>query len=468
MKKMLLLLLLLSGCKVHQTLNYDLPTVCVPCSFLESFDGKKMVGPWWGEFEDPELWQLMDDAFCGNLELAQAGDRYCQARYLAKVFAADRYPFLDLNFNTVHSKVIKGLPSPEIDAADPAIAVEPVGNTNQDLINLTFQVSYEVDLWRRIDSIARASCHRANAAYFDYQATALSVTGQIAEAWFILNEQKELYALLQEQVRVNQTQVELLELRFSVGESSALDVYQQRLILAATKADIPPVVSALITANYRLNKLLGLPPEHRFDKQDGGTLPDVAPLPDTGLPCNLFTSRPDLRASFEELWAADYEVAAAIADRFPRINLFVDYEFTAFSWQSLFQQEVLSVTGNLFQPLIDWGKRKAEVNRTKAVVQERLHGFSELFLQALLEVESSLTQEKEQRNLIALLQEQWHIAESNLTQAQLRYLNGLNDYLTVIAAIQSKQEVERRLISERKNLLMIRADLYRALGGNIF
>jgi outer membrane protein TolC len=103
--------------------------------------------------------------------------------------------------------------------------------------------------------------------------------------------------------------------------------------------------------------------------------------------------------------------------------------------------------------------------RTKAVLCELINGYGQTFLDALLEVENALAQEKQQVDLLGFLHNSIEIAKRNLEESQWHYINGLNDYLTVIAAIQSVQELERRIVSEKKQLLSIRTRLYLALGG---
>ena len=47
----------------------------------------------------------------------------------------------------------------------------------------------------------------------------------------------------------------------------------------------------------------------------------------------------------------------------------------------------------------------------------------------------------------------------------MRYANGQNEYLDVISAIQALQQVQRREVLVRKDVLSNRASLYLALGG---
>ena len=119
----------------------------------------------------------------------------------------------------------------------------------------------------------------------------------------------------------------------------------------------------------------------------------------------------------------------------------------------------------MITPLVDGGRRRNEVVRQKARVQELLDRFGQTYLTALREIEDALVQERQQRELIRNLERQMTIAQSTLDVSRSRYTHGLIDYLNVLVAVQSLQALQRRVISERKTLLSRRAELYRALGG---
>jgi outer membrane protein TolC len=46
-----------------------------------------------------------------------------------------------------------------------------------------------------------------------------------------------------------------------------------------------------------------------------------------------------------------------------------------------------------------------------------------------------------------------------------RYLKGLTDYLTALVALGRMQLAERELVAARQQLLLLRVQLHRALGG---
>jgi multidrug efflux system outer membrane protein len=116
-------------------------------------------------------------------------------------------------------------------------------------------------------------------------------------------------------------------------------------------------------------------------------------------------------------------------------------------------------------PLLDGGRRKAEVWRQRALVDEKLAAYSRLVLSAMREVEDALVREEKLRDHLIALERQLEAARNALNEARSRYRSGLNDYLPVLTQLLSVQNLERSRIQRRAERLVARVDLYRALGG---
>ncbi len=447
----LLALIFCTSCSLHQVDVNPSAQVCMGKGYPHK-SGKVCVDRWWEEFGSDDLNFWVNGALACNFDLKASWMRVAQAYANLGVQSSGKYPSIDQTLNASYSHTDDNTSSGALDGGSTSYLV-------------SHGLSYEIDLFRRIHSLADSACHQLVASRDDMEAFALTLSGTVTEFWLTIAEQRELLELLEEQIETNRTQLGLVELRFSLGQASALDVYQQRQQLAATLAQVPPVQSALEVAYHNLRQLTAKNPQALVPAGYSIKLPQLPPMPRMGKPCDLLCLRPDLRAAKERVVAADYDTAAAVADRLPRLSLSLDYDLVAAGMGQLFEQQIASVAGNLLTPLVDGGRRRAEVERKKAITCERLYAYSNSVLIALREVEDALSQEKYQIELIHRLENQLEFATINLREAKSRYSNGLDDYLTVIAAIQTKQALERRLITEHHNLLSFRSLLYRSLGG---
>jgi outer membrane protein TolC len=258
--------------------------------------------------------------------------------------------------------------------------------------------------------------------------------------------------------------LELVELRFRNAMVSALDVYQQKQVLENVKAEIPLVEEREQLLLNELAVLLGKPAMTALNISRN-EFPDLAPLPPTGLPADLLAVRPDIRAAGLDLQAADWQVAAARANRLPAISLTARARYGEGDLDVLFDNWLLSLAASLTAPILDGGRRAAEVDRTRAVVDERLAIYRNTVLEAVKEVEDALVSEAKQRKHIEGLYEVKAAASQALEEAGMRYRNGLNDYLPVLTQLLTVQGLERDLIRREAELIGTRIQLYRALGG---
>ena len=331
--------------------------------------------------------------------------------------------------------------------------------------NLGLAASYEVDLWGKIASQRQAAVRDVLASREDLETTAMTVAAEVTIRWLNLQEQKALLVLLAEQLETNRTYLDLVELRFRKSMVSALDVYQQRQAVAQIQTRIPLIKARTDVLEHQLAVLLGRPPGSVVDP-GLYDLADVPALPAVGLPADLLAARPDIRAAMARLQSADYSVAVAKADRLPELRLTGQASYSAGELDLLFDDWLANLAAGLTAPLFDGHRRKAEVRRQQAIVAERLANYRLVVYTAIEEVDDALVNERRQREYIVALQQQLDAASSALREASQRYQKGLNDYLPVLSALQTVQQLTQNVITARRELLVYRVNLYRALGGS--
>jgi NodT family efflux transporter outer membrane factor (OMF) lipoprotein len=324
--------------------------------------------------------------------------------------------------------------------------------------------SYELDLWGRIHSSLEAERLTARASMEDVHTAFMTLSGQIAENWIKILQVRKEQALIKAQIATNETYLEVLELRFDKSLSSALDVLQQREVLARSQTLLPPLEASEQVLLNETAVLLGKSPH--FDlglNQD--TLPDPLGIPTTGIPADLLAQRPDVRAAGLRLHAAEWEIASAQADRLPAITLTAQAEYSSDQFNTLFDNWLANLAAGLTGPIFDGKRRSAEVDRVRAVAKERLALYEQTVMQAVRDVENALVNGKKQQAYLDATTEQLGIAKMALEQAKERYQNGIVDYLTVLTSLLNVQSLERNLVQRQADLLLYQIALHRALGG---
>lgn len=466
LKHLLLLLLVvgtLAACSPFKPQKRTSPAGELPETFSLYGPGPERLDRWWNAFEDPELSQLVEEALSGSFSLKEAWARLNQANASAVRAGSPLYPDLNLNAYGFRARQRSEGDSRSLNGTPFSGNPGPLTNTIEDYF-IDLASSYELDLWGRIRSERDAERLAATATREDLNTTAMTVAAEVTQRWASIISQRMQRRLLEEQLQANTIYLELVELRFRKAMVSALDVYQQRQVVERVEAEIPLVEAQEQLLLHELALLLGKPPRTEL-QISRPSLPVPAEIPATGLPADLLANRPDVRAAGLRLESADWQVAAARANRLPAIRLTARASYGAGDLDLFFDNWLLSLAGNLVAPLFDGKRRSAEVERTKAVVDERLWAYRRTVLTAIKEVEDALVREEKRRQHIGVLKQQIDTARRALNEAGERYRKGLNDYLPVLTQLLAVQGLEQDLIRRQAELVIDRVSLFRALGG---
>jgi NodT family efflux transporter outer membrane factor (OMF) lipoprotein len=450
----IVMVFLTSSCNLFKPEIRKSPEGELPRTFSLYTPGPERPEKWWEELKDQELNVLVEEALSENFTLKEAWARLNQAQALAVQVGSRLYPELTGISGASYTRQ-------RVDDDD---RLDGTSTRTIEDYSLGLISSYELDLWGRIRSEREAARLEAKATREDLNAAAITLAAEVTERWANIISQRMQKRLLERQLRTNLIFLELVELRFRKAMVSVLDVYQQKQVVERVKAEIPLVEEEEQLLLHELALLLGKPPRTPLEISRD-TLPLPAEIPATGLPADLLAARPDVRATGLRLQAADYQVAAARADRLPAINLTAAASYGADKLDLIFENWLLRLAGNLAAPIFDGKRRIAEVDRTRAIVDENLSRYRETVLTAIKEVEDALVSEMKQREHIEGLKLQMSASRKALEQAGERYRRGLSDYLPVLTQLLAVQELERDLIQQETILLIDRIRLYRALGG---
>lgn len=440
------ILLLLMGCSFHKPQVPEVP-LTLPDSYSEvQTKGQTAeTGRWWKRFEDERLDSLIEEAFASNLDLTQAYERLRQIEAAARITGSSRSPQLNLGGSA--------------------------GRTGQGTIamntySLSAQAGYELDLWQKLSSRTKATRLDALASGEDIEALYISLSARIAELYYLTVEQRAQLELSDRIIASLEDILERVEQRYSEGLVPALDVYQARQNLVSAKTRRPVFEANLAVAQHALCILLGRFP----DRVTGGSLARIPDMPEafpSGLPSQLLTLRPDIKSALLRLKAADERVGAAIANRFPSFNLLGSYGGSSTELGTVLDSGNIfwNLLLNLAQPVLDGGRRKAEVERSKALFRENLARYHQTVLRAFQEVEDALVRNRATEERIVMLKEQVYVSAETLRMASDRYMQGLSDYLPVLTSQQLFYTSESALLSARRQLISNRIQLAKALGG---
>jgi NodT family efflux transporter outer membrane factor (OMF) lipoprotein len=413
-------------------------------------------GAWWRRFDDLVLDQLVDAALAANHDVRIALARVEQARAGVDLATSRLLPSVDAI----------GVRARDHTAYDEA-ARQRLPDT--DVRRGGLNVSWEVDLFGAARAARGAAAADLLAVEHARRGAQLAVISEVAAQYFTLRGAHARLAIVDSLVDSEQQTLRLTELRRAAGQASDFDVDRAQAELATTEAARPPLRALVDVAGYRLAVLTGRSPGS-WDAAFAATADAPLPAPlavAPGQPAELLQRRPDLMAAEAQLRAAGFRDDEAHANRFPRLMLSALFgtQWTAWNALDLGRTGFSNLAATLALPLYAGGRIQAGIDAANARQSEALAGYEKTILQALEEVESSLTVLNNDAARAQDLDRSVAARERSLGRARALYREGEADLLVVL-------DVERGLLANRLDRASLGTDqllavvqLYRALGG---
>ena len=451
--------LLVAGCAVTREPERkpDLPVpAALPAVVGTTVD---LPDPWWALFGDPTLDALIREALANNADAAIAAARVAEARAIARIVRADQLPQLNLDAGAVRGMSSR-LTQPDL----------PVDGATRNEFYARGVVSYELDLWGRYAHASEAARNRLLATEFDRDAFRLSLSGETARAYFALAAAIGQYQQARATLVNREESLRIEQLRFDGGESEEITFRRVEAEVETARAAMHLFELEVERRQNVLGLLLGRAPrdlvEQKLLPQPLGSSTAVALLP-AGMPADVLTRRPDIRAAEAQLAAAAGDVSSARAAMLPSISLTGALGSASLELDDLFTHpaNVWSVAGGIMQPVFQGGQLRSNVERERAVLDQRRAEYSRTVQGAFREVLDGLQGQASLRSVETARAAQVGALRRATDLAELRYKEGEIAYLELLDVRRALFAAEIELIGAKREALSGTVDLALAVGG---
>jgi NodT family efflux transporter outer membrane factor (OMF) lipoprotein len=389
-------------------------------------------------------------------DLAAAVARIVAARALVRGAGAARLPSIDASAGVTGSRGSQ--------AVQPQ---NPFFDRNQSTFQTGIDASWDLDLFGRLRANQRAAAARLNAATADAAGVRLALDTDIATALIDHRDAAAREAIVERDIADARDLLRLTSIRARAGIVPGFDAVRADALLKDAEARRPPLVAARAEAVGRLVALTGKPTLEVQSMMPAAEARPATGTPPAAVPSILLSQRPDVRAAAMRLVAADQDVAAAAAARFPRLSITGALGLLALAAGDLFDGDALtaSLGAGIAGPLLDFGRTGAEIDRTEAVSREAFALYRGAVFRALGEAETGLAALDAAKTRSAALAAQERVDADALSLARERYRLGLSDFLTVVDSQRTLNATRQSAQAARSDIARRAAQLYRALGG---
>jgi NodT family efflux transporter outer membrane factor (OMF) lipoprotein len=419
-------------------------------------------GKWWEVFDDPQLNDLEEKASSSNQNIAAAAASFLAARSLVRQAWSQYFPTVIANPSIMNSR-----PSPG------QLAGLQTGNSSGSGIavktytdySLSFDASWEPDLWGRVRNTVRASLFAAQASAADMENVCLSEQAELAVDYYELRAQDSLKRIFDSTVIAYQETLDLTQSQYRAGLSSDGAVAQAEAQLKAAQAQDTNLGILRAQYEHAIAVLIGQPAStFSLPSQTLEAKPPAIPV---GVPSDLLERRPDIAAAERSVAQANAQIGVAKAAYYPNITLSASGGFgnslisNWFTWPSRFW----SVGPSFAETIFNAGLRKATVQQFQANYDQTVANYRETVLTSFQQVEDNLAS---LRILSQAIEEQDAAVEAaarSLQEATARYRAGVDPYLNVIVAQTILLNDRQTAVNFRMQQMVASVQLIKALGG---
>lgn len=407
--------------------------------------------PWWEQFGDPVLNQMIELALLNNQDVKVAASRVLEFFFRYGIVRADLFPQVEALASFERSKSSADFSSPPL---------------FENQYNLLLNLSYDLDFWGRLSNLTEAAFVDFLASIEARRNVVLTLVTNVANAYVTLRQYDKQLEISIATLKSRENEVKLARIRFEQGLVSEMDVKQALSEFEAAVAAVHILEILIPQQENLLSVLLGQNPGPLVRGKDLYDLKLPSRLP-ASLPSEVILQRPDVIEAEQAIIAAGARIGAARALFFPDITLTGQYGAQSMQLGDLFNvpNRIWNYTVSAMQIVFDGGRIYSELKEAEAVRCEALHNYIKSMQTAFQEVNDALVDHEETQLVLQARKRRVEALEGYYKFAQLRYANGESDYLTVLDAERSLFQTQLDEADSQAHTFVSLINLYKAMGG---
>jgi NodT family efflux transporter outer membrane factor (OMF) lipoprotein len=404
---------------------------------------------WWLLFDDVQLTALVERALSNGLDARLAFARLEEARAIRGRALSSFAPQGSLQ----GSADITG--TENLDGQDP-------GSTRS--VDVTFPVTWEIDLFGRRAATRKAADADLAAARFDYEAARAALVAQVAQTLF---QARGLAAQLDDanaSLRIQQDLLELLNRQVERGLTAQSQADRVAGDVARMQAQMLALQSELAAAKRSLLLLVG---DGMAPIESMTISPDMyeAPSIPATVPADLMVRRPDIRQARERIENASGNVRLAELDFFPRLSFQPSLGLSMQRGSEKVSTGFWSLGVGASVPVLDRAMLLSALDIQSALGQQAVIGYEQAVQNAFVESDQALSRLVADRQRIAVLVDGQIRAKRAHDAARIRFTRGLGGLQEVLDAEVAWRATQTALTTARLDALQRSVQTFKALGG---
>lgn len=403
--------------------------------------------PWREVFTDPQLQALIEQGLTHNTDLLTAVLKVKEAQASLMSARLAYAPSLGLS------------PQGTISSFDKHAATKTY--------SLPATASWEIDLFGKLLNAKRGAQVTLLQTKAYRQAVQTQIISGIANTYYTLLMLDRQLDITEQTADIMKRNVETMQAMKDAAmfNTTSAGVEQSKAAYAQVLASIPAIQKSIREAENAMSMLLAQAPQTiKRGVLEEQQLPEDFSV---GVPLQLLSNRPDVKAAEMALAGTYYNANSARAAFYPQITISGSAGWTNSAGSAIINPGKLlaSVLGSLTQPLFYRGANIARLKIAKAQQEEAKLAFQQSLLNAGSEVSNALYQYQSASEKTTSRKLQVESSEKASEYTKELFKLGTSTYLEVLSAEQSLLSARLSQVNDTFDRMQAVVSLYQALGG---
>ena len=352
----------------------------------------------------------------------------------------------------------------------PSLSLTPQGTFNYAMhtsawtYSVPVAASWQIDLFGQLLNPNRKAKVTYEQAQYYEQAVKANIISAVANLYYTLLMLDRQFEISKETADLLKRSVETIEAFQEAGLANGAALEQSRAAYAQVMASLPAIKQTIRETENSLCLILNVPgqeiPRTTFGAQQ---LPTNF---ETGVPVQMLSNRPDVKAAEMSLAACYYDTNSARAAFYPQLNISGQEAWTNNLGQIVNPGKFMTtLMASITQPLFAKGKLIAGLKAAKANEEKAKLTFQTTLLKAGNEVSNALYKYQISTEKSVSRKEQVESARKASEFTTDLFELGTASYLEVLTAQQSYLTAQLSEVTDTYDRMQAVISLYTALGG---
>ncbi|MFI3306007.1 MAG: TolC family protein [Rikenellaceae bacterium] len=353
----------------------------------------------------------------------------------------------------------------------PSLTLTPQGNlssykgTTTKSYAVTAAASWEIDLFGKLRNAKEQSKAALEQSRAYAQAVQTELIAAVAESYYTLLMLDEQLQITRHSKENWEATLRTMEALMRAGRLNKSSVLQSEASNIALDGSILTLQQQIVEMESTLSTMLGEAP-HTIERGELSSAQFPSEL-SVGVPIELLSNRPDVRAAEYYLTEAYYATAEARSLLYPTLTLSGSAGYTNSGGGAVLNpgDMIYNAVASALIPIFNRGTLRANVKISKSQQEQALMAFHQTILDAGAEVNIALKSWQSARNLLEVDSAERDVLERAVKSSEQLMKHGEANYLEVLSSQLSLLGSELSYSVNKYNEIAGVVELYRALGG---